>query len=98
MDRRKFISTSAIATAGAILSSVPGIAQAISKSDKKGVKKRIALIGTGSRGTSMWGKTVIKDYSDYVEFVGLCDKNPGRVESAKKYMGATCKHSPISRL
>ena len=39
----------------------------------------------------MWGKTVIKEYSDYVEYVGLCDKNPGRLEAAKKHMGADCK-------
>jgi len=94
MDRRKFITTSTVAAAGAILSSIPGISAA--KNDKlKGTvlpkKKRIALIGTGSRGTSMWGIDVIKDYSDYVEYVGLCDINPGRVEAAKKYMGATCK-------
>ena len=91
MDRRKFISTSAVAAAGAILSSVPGVAKAMSTTGNKGPKRRIALIGTGSRGTSMWGIDVIKDYSDYVEYVGLCDINPGRVEAAKKYMGATCK-------
>jgi predicted dehydrogenase len=91
MDRRKFISTSAVAAAGAILSSVPGVAKAMTTTGIKGPKKRIALIGTGSRGTSMWGIDVIKDYSDYVEYVGLCDINPGRVEAAKKYMGATCK-------
>jgi len=91
MDRRKFISTSAVAAAGAILSSVPGVAKAMSTTGNKGPKKRIALIGTGSRGTSMWGIDVIKDYSDYVEYVGLCDINPGRVEAAKKYMGTTCK-------
>jgi predicted dehydrogenase len=91
MDRRKFISTSAVAAAGAILSSVPGVAKAMTTTGSRGPKKKIALIGTGSRGTSMWGIDVIKDYSDYVEYVGLCDINPGRVEAAKKYMGATCK-------
>jgi predicted dehydrogenase len=94
MDRRQFFSASSVVAAGAILSSIPGISEA--KNDKlKGKpisnKKKIALIGTGSRGTSMWGIDVIKDYSDYVEYVGLCDINPGRVEAAKKYMGATCK-------
>jgi len=91
MDRRKFISTSAVAAAGAILSSVSGVAKAMSATDNKGAKKKIALLGTGSRGTSMWGKDVINEYKEYVEYVGLCDKNPGRVEAAKKYMGATCK-------
>ena len=49
MDRRKFISTSAVAAAGAILSSVPGVAKAMRTTGNKGSKKRIALIGTGSR-------------------------------------------------
>lgn len=93
MNRRNFITASSVAAAGAILSSIPGISEA--KNDKKnGVtlskKKRIALIGTGSRGTTMWGKDVIKDYSDFVEYVGLCDTNSGRLEAAKQYMGATC--------
>lgn len=93
MNRRNFITASSVAAAGAILSSIPGISEA--KNDKKkGVtlskKKRIALIGTGSRGTTMWGKDVIKDYGDFVEYVGLCDTNPGRLEAAKQYMGANC--------
>ena len=94
MNRRNFIATTTVAAAGAILNSIPGITEAQNYKLKGGSlikKKRIALIGTGSRGTSMWGIDVIKDYSDYVEYVGLCDKNPGRVEAAKKYMGATCK-------
>lgn len=93
MNRRNFLSTASVAATGALLSSIPGISEA--KNDKKKgdispKKKRIALIGTGSRGTNMWGKTVIKNYSDLVEYVGLCDINPGRLEAAKQYMGATC--------
>jgi predicted dehydrogenase len=38
----------------------------------------------------MWGKPVVKDYSDILEFVGLCDINPGRLETAKKKIGVTC--------
>jgi predicted dehydrogenase len=94
MDRRKFLATSSVAAAGAILSSVPGIMEA-KDSKKKGnalpQRKKIALVGTGSRGTKMWGKSVIEAYSDVVEYVGLCDTNPGRLEAAKQYMGATCK-------
>jgi len=94
MNRRNFIATSTVAAAGAILSSIPGIALAKNESINETSlpkKKRIALIGTGSRGTTMWGKDVIQEYADYVEYVGLCDKNPGRLEAAKEYMGATCK-------
>ncbi len=94
MNRRNFLTTSSVVAAGAILSSIPGISEA--KTNKKSgtapsPKKRIALIGTGSRGTNMWGKSVIENYSEYVEYVGLCDINPGRLEAAKKYMGVDCK-------
>jgi predicted dehydrogenase len=53
-------------------------------------KKKIAMVGTGHRGTSMWGIDVIKDYGDEIEFVGLCDKNPGRVKTAQKMMNLSC--------
>ena len=33
---------------------------------------------------------MVGQYSDYVEFVGLCDINPGRVAFVKKYMGVNC--------
>jgi predicted dehydrogenase len=33
---------------------------------------------------------VLRDYGQYIEFVGLCDINKGRVEYAKKYIGADC--------
>lgn len=94
MDRRKFLNTSAVGAVGALLTSaIPGalLAEKKDKTPKAGNKTRVALIGTGSRGTGMWGKTVLQGYSDLVEYVGLCDINPGRLEAAKKYMGATCK-------
>ena len=47
-------------------------------------------MGTGIRGTSFWGKRLIDKYSDILEFVGLCDVNPGRLEFAKKYIGVNC--------
>ncbi|MDN5203411.1 Gfo/Idh/MocA family oxidoreductase [Fulvivirgaceae bacterium BMA10] len=53
-------------------------------------KLKIALVGTGVRGTSFWGKRLVDVYPDLLEFVGLCDINPGRVEYAKKYMKVKC--------
>ncbi|MDH3709839.1 MAG: Gfo/Idh/MocA family oxidoreductase [Cyclobacteriaceae bacterium] len=53
-------------------------------------KLRVALVGTGIRGTSFWGKRLVEQYSDILEFVGLCDINPGRLEFGKAYIGATC--------
>ena len=56
-----------------------------------GAKKlRVVLVGTGVRGTSFWGKRLVEQYSDILEFVGLCDINPGRLEYAKKYMNVKC--------
>jgi predicted dehydrogenase len=94
VNRRNFIATTAVGAVGALLSGVPDIANAQKrdqKNDSPSVKKRVVLVGTGSRGTGFWGKKVIEGYSDRVEYVGLCDLNPGRLEAAKKHMGASCK-------
>jgi predicted dehydrogenase len=53
-------------------------------------KLRIVLVGTGIRGTSFWGKRLVDEYSDILEFVGLSDINLGRLEYAKKYIGVDC--------
>lgn len=53
-------------------------------------RKRVAMVGTGDRGTGMWGVPVIKEFSDLVEFVGLCDSNPGRLETARQFMNLSC--------
>ena len=44
----------------------------------------------GIRGVSLWGKELRKNYDDVVEFVGLCDINPGRLEFAKGCIGVDC--------
>ncbi len=53
-------------------------------------KLKIVLVGTGIRGTSFWGKRLVEHYSDILEFVGLCDHNPGRLEYGRKYIGVSC--------
>ncbi|GAA3558549.1 Gfo/Idh/MocA family oxidoreductase [Snuella lapsa] len=55
-----------------------------------GRKLKVVLVGTGVRGTSFWGKRLVEVYPEIIEFVGLCDINPGRVAYAKKYMGVGC--------
>jgi predicted dehydrogenase len=85
MKRRNFITTTAGAAAGASLLSGPVGATIASQA-----KKKLAMVGTGIRGISFWGKRVVDNYSDIVEFVGLCDINPGRLELAKKHMGVNC--------
>lgn len=53
-------------------------------------KLKIVLIGTGVRGTSFWGKRLVETYPDLLEFVGICDINPGRLAYAKKFMKVNC--------
>ena len=87
ITRREFVATTSKAVAGAVLlSQVPNSASAISQEKKR----RLAMIGTGHRGTGMWGESVLAKYDDIVEFVGLCDINPGRLETAKRMMGVSC--------
>jgi len=83
LNRRKFIQHSGLLTASAMLSPLVsfGASQA---------KKRVAMIGTGGRGIGMWGTSVQAAYSDILEFVGLCDINPGRVAYAKEKMKVNC--------
>lgn len=83
MQRRAFVKNTSIASAGLLLSQAPVAAFAAP------AKTRLAMVGTGHRGTGFWGKTVVDNYSDVVEFVGLCDINPGRLEFAKSRMGVT---------
>ncbi len=54
-------------------------------------KLKVVLIGTGIRGTTFWGKRLVQEYSDILEFVGLCDHNPGRLAYAKEFIGVSCK-------
>ncbi|MEM7658936.1 MAG: Gfo/Idh/MocA family oxidoreductase [Bacteroidota bacterium] len=53
-------------------------------------KLKIVLVGTGVRGTSFWGRRLVEQYSDLLEFVGLCDINEGRLAYAKEYMKVSC--------
>jgi predicted dehydrogenase len=50
---------------------------------------KLALIGTGNRGTHTWGIPVAKNYSDVVQFVGLCDINSKRVKVAQQMIGTS---------
>lgn len=82
MNRREFIETSAAAMMGAILATY--------SNGMPTAKKRIAMVGTGIRGTIFWGDALNQKFGDMIEFVGLCDINPGRVEYAKERMKAAC--------
>ncbi|MET2985289.1 Gfo/Idh/MocA family oxidoreductase [Aureibaculum conchae] len=81
-SRRKFLASISLL---AVSSAVPLHAF------KFGSKKlKIVLIGTGIRGITFWGKRLVDEYSDILEFVGLCDINPSRLEYGRKYIGTNC--------
>jgi len=56
----------------------------------KAEKLKIVLVGTGIRGTGFWGRRLMEQYADILEFAGLCDNNPGRLDYAQKYIGVSC--------
>ena len=85
MDRRKFLATNAAA-----VTSIAATSISREKTPSSFAKTKIALVGTGIRGTTMWGRSIVQEYGDLVEFVGLCDINPGRLAFGKDFIGAEC--------
>ena len=81
LTRREFVATTA---ATAALASQSPFANAGRS------KQRVALVGTGVRGTGFWGKYLNDNYSDVIDYVGLCDINPGRLEYALEFLGIDC--------
>ena len=83
-NRREFLAATGATTLSALVPQrPPGYA-----------RKRVALVGTGVRGINMWGRQIVQEYADDVEFVGLCDINPGRLAYGRDYMGVTCPVGP----
>jgi len=79
VGRRTFLAAGGMSLAAAALSMTgSGLAQS---------KLRIAIVGTGSRGSYTWGQTVVDEYSDVVDIVGLCDINGKRVLAARELIG-----------
>lgn len=52
-------------------------------------KMRLAMVGTGSRGTETWGRQLMSTHSAYADLVGFCDINPKRAARAPGYCGAS---------
>lgn len=83
ISRKDFIKTSGVLTGGALFSR-PYISRA---SGLFREKRKMAVVGTGVRGVAMYGRDLRNNYSDYIELVGLCDINPGRLRYAREYIG-----------
>ncbi len=88
ISRRKFLSSSACAAVGVATLPLLRTTNVWGRTLEKKIK--VALVGTGIRGSGTWGKTLMAQYSDVLEMVGLCDINSRRMEYAKRFMGATC--------
>src|SRR5262245_31445584 len=80
ITRRDFVKTAGTATVASLVLGDKAMAA---------TKRRYAIVGTGERAIGMWGRPLVTDYSDLIEFVGLCDINGKRVEVAKKMLGVT---------
>jgi predicted dehydrogenase len=50
-------------------------------------KRRVALVGTGHRGTTMWGRELLTECGEWLDMVGLCDINALRLERARELIG-----------
>ena len=84
LNRRAFLQQSSLASAGLLMAT---LSETLGNTT---TKRKVAMVGTGHRGTGMWGTPVVKEFGDVIEFVGLCDINPGRAETAKQFLGVNC--------
>src|SRR5258706_15711870 len=81
-SRREFVKVAGSAALGASLFPADAFGQTPAK-------RRYAIVGTGDRGSGMWGRDLVQRYPDLLEFVGLCDINAKRTLAAKTYMGVS---------
>ena len=91
ISRRKFIAVSGAIAGTSIINPKSNILAANTEGTKQNTKKvKVAIVGLGVRGIGMWGGDIVRGYSDYVEYVGLCDHNPGRLQTGKEMIGVDC--------
>lgn len=86
--RRNFIKTSGIMAGSTLINPVWGAQKITSINTWR--KLSIAMVGTGSRGCGMWGRDLVNRYPEQIKFVGLCDINPGRLETGRNIIGVQC--------
>jgi predicted dehydrogenase len=84
MERRKFLGYTVATGASLMLHPFAPFAHTTA------AKIKLALVGTGHRGSSLWGISLQKSFGEVTEFVGLCDINPGRLAFVKEAMKVTC--------
>lgn len=82
-SRRQFVQAAGVAAAASLF-------PASSRASAASAKRRYAMVGTGDRGTSMWGADLLERYPDLLEVVGLCDINPKRAAVARDLLNVAC--------
>lgn len=93
MERRKFIKNVGTIAAGSmaagsvLINPVNSLAGFYASQRKP----RLALVGTGIRGVTMYGRDLTNRYSEYMDLVAICDTNPGRLKFANEYIGKNTK-------
>ena len=85
IGRRNFIKKTSLAAAAPLLMPLPSTKW--EPVPFANTKKRIALVGTGTRGSNAWAKPITERYQDHVELVALCDSNNRRMAFAQNYIG-----------
>ncbi|MGM0506745.1 MAG: Gfo/Idh/MocA family protein [Bacteroidota bacterium] len=85
-SRESFLKTTGAAVGAGFLAANPILSFAANRTGNE--KMRLALVGTGVRGVSMYGRRLIENYGEYVDMVGICDKNPGRLAYGADYIQA----------
>ena len=88
LGRREFLA--AAASTGVGLAMEPATGEAAAQPQARSGRRRVVLVGTGSRGSITWGKGLKAAHGDVVEFVGLCDINRQRMAVARNYIGVDC--------
>ena len=69
-----------------MFASLPPVARRHSRQDcvkKMDNKRRFALVGTGNRGTTMWGRELLAGWRGQVDLVAIADTNALRAERAR---------------
>ena len=84
MERREFMKYTVAAGASLLLEPLASLGASPAN------KMKLAMVGTGVRGSGLWGRELLKNFGEMVEFVGLCDHNPGRLNYVKQTMGVSC--------